>query len=125
MHLSNSSKPDSDGALRGFSSKRAPRLLPLLISAGFVPPVSATNELNIIGFSAESDGMAGADVAVARDNAALNINPAGLTQIGDGRLDSTLFGALHSMSATRTGSVPTPRSTTALSRALTSVTRSI
>ena len=54
------------------------RLLPLLFSAS---PVLATNGLNQIGFGTESVGMAGADIAVARDTSALNTNPAGLSQI--------------------------------------------
>ncbi|MGD8311227.1 MAG: outer membrane protein transport protein, partial [Gammaproteobacteria bacterium] len=42
---------------------------------------NATNGLNQIGFGTESVGMAGADIAVARDTSALNTNPAGLGQI--------------------------------------------
>lgn len=49
---------------------------------------AATNGLNAIGFGTESEGMAGADVAVARDTSALNTNPAGLTQIGGSALDA-------------------------------------
>ena len=41
----------------------------------------ANNGLNMIGFGAESVGMGGADVAVARDTSALNTNPAGITQL--------------------------------------------
>ena len=48
----------------------------------------ATNGLNVIGFGTESNGMAGADTAVARDTTALNTNPAGLTQIMRGELDA-------------------------------------
>jgi len=47
----------------------------------------ATNGLNVIGFGTESNGMAGADTAVARDTTALNTNPAGLTQLSDNALD--------------------------------------
>ncbi len=47
----------------------------------------ATNGLNLLGFGAESMGMAGADIAVARDTFALNINPAGLTQVKNSRFD--------------------------------------
>jgi long-chain fatty acid transport protein len=43
--------------------------------------VIAGNAINLIGFGAESVGMGGADLAVARDTSALNTNPAGLTQI--------------------------------------------
>ena len=50
--------------------------------------VFATNGLNVIGFGTESNGMAGADTAVARDTTALNTNPAGLTQITDSALDA-------------------------------------
>lgn len=63
-------------------------------------PAHATNGLNLIGFGAESIAMGGADVAVARDSAAMNINPAGMTQIQGGRLDlygaaAFLFGVRH------------------------------
>jgi len=59
----------------------------LMLLAGLLLPVAAiaTNGLNQIGFGAESVGMGGADIAVARDTSALNTNPAGLTQI-DGAL---------------------------------------
>lgn len=55
----------------------------------FVLPCAAfaTNGLNVIGFGTESNGMAGADTAVARDTTALNTNPAGLTQIIGNALD--------------------------------------
>jgi len=49
------------------------------------------NGLNMIGFGAESIGMGGADLAVARDTSAWNTNPAGIAQIPKRRLD--LFGA--------------------------------
>ena len=44
-------------------------------------PALAANGLNMMGFGAESTGMGGADIAVARDTTALNTNPAGLTQL--------------------------------------------
>ncbi|MBL4712226.1 MAG: outer membrane protein transport protein [Gammaproteobacteria bacterium] len=47
----------------------------------------AANGINLIGFGTESVGMGGADLAVARDSSALNINPAGLSQIQDSQLD--------------------------------------
>jgi long-chain fatty acid transport protein len=47
----------------------------------------ANNGLNMIGFGAESIGMGGADVAVARDTTALNTNPAGLTQLSGRAFD--------------------------------------
>ena len=49
--------------------------------------VHAANGINLIGFGGESIGMAGADIAVSRDTTALNINPAGLYQIKNKRLD--------------------------------------
>ncbi len=52
---------------------------------------SATNGLNLIGYGAESSLMGGADVAVARDAAALNTNPAGLMQLRGPSLD--IYGA--------------------------------
>lgn len=48
----------------------------------------------VVGFGAESLGMAGTDIAVARDSAAVNINPAGLTQIENRRFDA-YFSPFH------------------------------
>lgn len=56
-------------------------------------PARANNGLDLIGFGAESAGMAGADIAVARDTTALNTNPAGLTQIRGRALDLTAAAA--------------------------------
>jgi hypothetical protein len=50
-------------------------------------PAHPTNGLSAIGFGAESDAMAGADIAVARDTATMNLNPAGITQIPGNALD--------------------------------------
>ena len=44
--------------------------------------------MSAIGFGAESDAMSGADLAVARDTAAMNANPAGVTQIPGNALES-------------------------------------
>lgn len=44
-------------------------------------PSVANNGLTLIGTGAESLGMGGADVAVARDTTALSTNPAGLSQL--------------------------------------------
>lgn len=52
-------------------------------------PCDANNGLNLIGFGAESIGMAGSDLAVARDTSALSTNPAGLTQIRNSMLNTT------------------------------------
>ncbi len=62
-----------------------------LIIGGIPVTARATNGLNLIGFGAESVGMGGADLAVARDPAALNTNPAGLTQIEAPRFDISPF----------------------------------
>ena len=61
----------------------------ILVVSGCVLPagVRASNGLNLIGFGAESVGMGGADIAVARDTTALNTNPAGLTQLRGRALD--------------------------------------
>lgn len=59
----------------------------LSVAIGCSGAVQANNGLNVIGFGAESVGMAGTDLAVARDTSALNTNPAGLTQIEDRQLD--------------------------------------
>lgn len=75
----------------------------LLAAAGLIamPAVTeAGNGLNLIGFGTESITMGGADLAVARDASAMNINPAGLTQTGGHRLDlyaatAFLFGVGH------------------------------
>jgi long-chain fatty acid transport protein len=45
------------------------------------------NGLNMVGFGAESVGMGGADLAVARDTTAMNTNPAGIAQIPRSALD--------------------------------------
>lgn len=54
----------------------------------------ASNGLNMIGYGVESVTMGGADVAVARDTSALNTNPAGLTQLSGGLLESNSAMAL-------------------------------
>ena len=59
-------------------------------------PALAANGINLIGFGIESNLMAGADVAVARDTAAVSTNPAGLTQTNGKALDihgAAAFGA--------------------------------
>ena len=68
-----------------------------LCAVGFAPASAlANNGLNLIGFGAESTGMAGADIAVARDTSALNTNPAGLAQI-KGRLLDVSAAAAYSL----------------------------
>lgn len=60
----------------------------VLVLAFLLPQKArAANGLNMIGFGAESVGMGGADLAVARDTTAMNTNPAGLAQIPRSRLD--------------------------------------
>ncbi len=71
-------------------------LLPLCLPT----PSQAVNGLNQIGFGTESLAMGGADVPVARDAYALNINPAGIAQIEGTRIDASggigyLFGNRH------------------------------
>lgn len=53
-------------------------------------PTMASNGLNVIGFGAESIGLGGADIPVARDANAVNINPAGMTQIEGTRVDGAI-----------------------------------
>jgi long-chain fatty acid transport protein len=74
---------------------RPTRLAPLALLL-CIPPVQAGNGLNDFGFGPSSQAMGGADLAVARDTAALNINPAGLTQIAHRAFDVNLepFGFL-------------------------------
>lgn len=50
----------------------------------------ASNGLNLVGFGAESLGLGSADIAVSRDANAVNINPAGMTQIPGKRFDTYL-----------------------------------
>lgn len=52
-----------------------------LLAAVIAPSAFAGHGLNVIGAGTESLGMAGADIAVSRDTAAVNLNPAGLTQL--------------------------------------------
>ena len=49
-------------------------------------PAVASNDLNVIGFGVQSIGMGGADIPMAESSEAVNINPAGLMQIGDRRI---------------------------------------
>ena len=62
-----------------------------ILSLGIAFPCFADNGLSLIGTGAESVGMGGADVAVARDTTALSTNPAGLSQVRGWALDG--FGA--------------------------------
>lgn len=56
----------------------------------------AGHGFNLIGFGAESVGMAGADMALSRDTAAINLNPAGLTQLG-GRAFDIYLNPFHTL----------------------------
>lgn len=67
----------------------------LVIASLLTKPAYPSNGLNLIGFGAESIGMGGADIAVARDTSAMNTNPAGLAQISGSRLD--MSGAVMNM----------------------------
>lgn len=76
---------------RRLDERRLPRLL--LIAALLVaisPSAFAGHGLNVIGVGTESLGMAGADFAVSRDTSAVNINPAGLTQLDRNATDASL-----------------------------------
>lgn len=53
-------------------------------------PVLSSNGLNLVGFGAESLGLGSADIALARDANAVNINPAGVSQIQHVRADGYL-----------------------------------
>lgn len=59
----------------------------LILASMFTEPAYPSNGLNLIGFGAESIGMGGADLAVARDTSAMNTNPAGLANISGSRMD--------------------------------------
>lgn len=63
------------------------RTLSVLLLAFAASQTQAGNGLNDSGYGSESAGLAGADLAVARDTAATNTNPAGLTQIKGGKMD--------------------------------------
>lgn len=67
-----------------------PFLLLATAAALFSGNAVASNGLNLVGFGAESLGLGSADIAVARDANAVNINPAGLTQIQGIRFDGYL-----------------------------------
>lgn len=70
-----------------FFLRQLPACVLFVCSAG----AHATNGLNLIGYGAESSLMGGADVAVARDAAALNTNPAGIARFSAPALD--IYGA--------------------------------
>ena len=67
----------------------------LLVSAivlGLAAPgtVLATNGYFMIGWGAKASGMGGAGVAYPQDGMAAAYNPAGMTEVGEARLDATL-----------------------------------
>ena len=68
-------------------------VLLMMCIGGWPEPCSATNGLNLIGHGTESIAMGGADLAVSRDTSALNLNPAGLTQIESQEFDLIGFAA--------------------------------
>lgn len=74
--------------------------LMLIAGCALGATAQASNGFNLVGFGAESLGLGSADIAVARDSSAVNINPAGLTQIERRRFDGSLvpyysFGVSH------------------------------
>ncbi|MDH3380870.1 MAG: hypothetical protein OEQ39_28485, partial [Gammaproteobacteria bacterium] len=52
--------------------------------------VFATNGYFMIGWGAKASGMGGAGVAYPQDGMAAAYNPAGMTEVGEARLDATL-----------------------------------
>lgn len=72
------------------SRLRIARRMGMLAMALGPAPVLASNGLNVIGFGAESIGLGGADIPMSRDSNAVNINPAGMTQMKGSRYDGAL-----------------------------------
>jgi len=66
------------------------RTLRLALALALPIQAFAGHGLNLLGYGAESLGLAGADVALARDSAAVNVNPAGLTQLASSAWDVSL-----------------------------------
>lgn len=99
--------------MTGQSKYRTPIALVGLLLASAVMPSHAGRGLLLNAVSAEALGMAGADIAVARDTAALNINPAGLTQITGSAFDSYIepfdaYGFKHTDSLGNSGVIDNP-----------------
>lgn len=76
---------------------RAPSVAPAAFKLGIAAclllvcaPATASNGLKVIGQGIESIGLGGADLAVARDANAVELNPAGLSQIQNARFDTYL-----------------------------------
>ncbi len=67
-------------------------LLTLAIAFASATPsaVFATNGYFMIGWGAKASGMGGAGVAYPQDGMAAAYNPAGMTEVGEARLDGTL-----------------------------------
>jgi long-chain fatty acid transport protein len=86
-------------------SSTLPRAAGALLLAAATAPAHAGHGFNLVGFGAESIGMAGADVAVSADSAAVNLNPAGLAQLEAPRWDvyTSPFFALGTRHADRYG----------------------
>lgn len=72
--------------------RRIERVPSWALAATVLAPAGAwaSNGLNLVGFGAESLGLGSADIAVSRDANAVNINPAGMTQIPGKRFDTYL-----------------------------------
>ncbi len=66
--------------------------LVLAFALALVFPVTAfaTNGMNMIGYGAKATGMGGAGVAYPQDAMAAAYNPAGMTEVGQMRLDATI-----------------------------------
>lgn len=76
------------GGRPAFLDPRAAPFLAFVLATLAAAPAQASNGLNLVGFGSESLGMGSADIAVARDSNAVNINPAGMTQMSGSRFDS-------------------------------------
>ncbi len=68
------------------------KVLAFAIGSALMLPIaaSATNGYFMIGWGAKASGMGGAGVAYPQDGMAAAYNPAGMTEVGEARLDGTL-----------------------------------
>lgn len=68
------------------------KILAVTIGSALMLPLAAfaTNGYFMIGWGAKASGMGGAGVAYPQDGMAAAYNPAGMTEVGEARLDGTL-----------------------------------
>ncbi|MHB8536157.1 MAG: OmpP1/FadL family transporter [Sulfuricaulis sp.] len=69
---------------------RKPLMVALALAMSAPVTVFATNGMFMIGYGAKATGMGGAGVAYPQDGMAAAYNPAGMTEVGETRLDATL-----------------------------------